>query len=76
MKETKRKAEAEVQACKDEYEGKGQLLDYYTNLQKKKLEEYNHKISEQDKLIDESAELKYKKYKISLNKKYDKKMLI
>ena len=73
LKETKRKAEAEVQACKDEYEGKGQLLDYYTNIQKKKIEEYNQKINEQDKLIDESAELKYKKYKISLDKKYDKK---
>lgn len=73
LKETKRKAEAEVQACKDEYEGKSQLLDYYTNIQKKKIEEYNQKINEQDKLIDESAELKYKKYKISLDKKYDKK---
>ena len=73
LKETKRKAEAEVQACKDEYEGKGQLLDYYTSIQKKKIEEYNQKINEQDKLIDESAELKYKKYKISLDKKYNKK---
>ncbi|MBR6402257.1 MAG: hypothetical protein IKS48_02605 [Eubacterium sp.] len=71
--EIKRRCEAEVLAVRDEYKGKGQLLDYYTDLQKKKIGEYNRKISEQDKYIEESAELKYKKRKICLDKKYDKK---
>lgn len=73
MNEIKRKSEEAVQACKTEYEGKGQLLDYYTDLEKKKVIECNRKIEEQDKLIDEYAEQKFKKNKSSLEKMYRKK---
>lgn len=72
-KRRKEELEAEVKAVKDAYIESRDELEYYKKLQKKKVDEYNQKINEQDKLIDEYAEQKFKKQKIALDKIYKKK---
>lgn len=69
----KEELEAEVRVVKDAYIESRDELEYYKKLQKKKVDEYNQKINEQDKLIDEYAEQKFKKQKIALDKIYKKK---
>ena len=72
-KRRKEELEAEVKAVKDAYIESRDELEYYKKLQKKKVDEYNQKINEQDKLIDKYAEQKFKNQKIALEKIYRKK---
>ena len=68
----KEELEAEVTAVKDAFIESSDELEKLKNLQKKKILEYDQKINEQNKLIDECAEQKFKKLRSSLEKKYRK----
>lgn len=71
----KEELEAEVRVVKEAFEESRDELECYKKLQKKRLAEYNQKINEQDRLIENRAKEITEKARSDLTKKFRNKQI-